>query len=72
MMTSILIESYKKENICIAVAALAQNRGQTNLPLSSVKSLIPPPTVSGTKTFSDAQRSTYQLYEPVTSPDKGK
>jgi len=25
----------------------------TNLPLPSVKSLIPPPTVSGTKTFSD-------------------
>jgi hypothetical protein len=41
----------------------------TDLPFASVKSRIPPPTVSGTKTFSDAQRSTYQVYR-VTSLDK--
>lgn len=30
------------------------------LPVASVKSLIPPPTVSGTKTFSDVYLKTYK------------
>jgi len=31
------------------------------LPLASVKSLIPPPTVSGTKTFFDVCLNTYKV-----------
>lgn len=35
------------------------------LPLASVKSLIPPPTVSGTKTFSDVYLNTYKASKVI-------
>lgn len=33
------------------------------LPVASVKSLMPPPTVNGTKTFSDAYLNTYKTWQ---------
>ena len=44
---------------------------RNNLPFASVKSRIPPPTVSGTKTFSDAQRSTYRRLHVTTLDKRG-
>lgn len=35
------------------------------LPLASVKSLIPPPTVSGTKTFSEVYLKTFRKLEAL-------